>query len=86
MANLVQANIYNIQPKLSNTGQMEIVDANLVKTIPPARVITMDTLSNTLRTAWNLPQIYSKMIVNEGEIEKEYYTSQTVAQLITAAG
>lgn len=86
MAELISMSVYKIQPKLSTTGAMEIVDGNITKAISPETLISAENLSTNLRNAWAIPGIYGKVLVDNNGLTEEYYTSQTVAQLVTAAG
>lgn len=92
MAELINISTYKIGPKLpaagGATGQMEYLQdaANKPKGVSPENVISVDEIPTATRVAWQTPGIYGKIVVNEGGLVQEYYTSQTVAQLVTAAG
>jgi len=92
MAELINASVYRIEPKLTTSGnpqgamQYQKDFANNSKGVSPESIVSLDAVPATTRAAWQTPEIYAKLITNEGGVLQEYYTSQTVAQLVTAAG
>lgn len=92
MAELINASVYKIQPKLTTSGnpqgamEFQLDYANKSKAISPENIVGIEDIPTNTRAAWQTPGIYGKLILNEGGVLNEYYTSQTVAQLVTAAG
>lgn len=85
-AELISVSQYNIGPRQGGTpGQMEYVDANIVHGVSPENLVSVENLSSTLRDTWKTPNIYAKVIESQGGLLKEYYTSETVAQIVAKA-
>ena len=85
MAELISLSVYNLQPPKLNTAT-PIVESVFQRAFSPESITGAEGLSDAQRIATGLPRIYSKVVTNEGGVQKEYLVAETVAQILTKAG